>query len=136
MSKDLNGDLELHVKFVVFDITATRNKVSEPNVFSVIEELGNEIIQADTEELLEEVNVDVTGQDRTKIGGNLIIKIKYMGTWMMKVQKPSSLQNWKESVISMIQYMQRTHDHIRQGTETKSNVIKVYDEKIFGEEYD
>jgi len=136
MSKDLIGDLELHVKFVVFDLKAKRDAVVDHELLSTLEELGNEIIQHDTNELLEEVNVSIEGKDPAKIGGELILKVKYMGMWLMKIKKNVSLQNYKSEIMLMIQYLQRTHDQLKQGTPTPANVIPVRGEKVFGDEYD
>lgn len=136
MSKDLKGDLELHVIFQVFEMKATRKDVVDQEMFSVLEELGKEINLADTDDLLEQVHVNVDGQDRTKIGGQLTLKVKYMNVWMMKIMKACSLSNYKNEITTMIQYLQRTHDHIRQGTELNSNIIKVHGEKVFSKEFD
>ncbi len=136
MSKDLKGDLELHVIFQVFEMKAIRKDVIDQEMFSVLEELGHEINSADTDDLLEQVHVNVDGLDRTKIGGQLTLKVKYMNVWMMKIMKACSLSNYKNEITIMIQYLQRTHDHIRQGTELKSNIIKVHGEKVFEKEFD
>ncbi len=136
MSKDLKGDLELHVIFQVFEMKAIRKDVIDQEMFSVLEELGHEINSADTDDLLEQVHVNVDGLDRTKIGGQLTLKVKYMNVWMMKIMKACSLSNYKNEITIMNQYLQRTHDHIRQGTELKSNIIKVHGEKVFEKEFD
>ncbi len=132
--KDLKGDLELHVKFEAFQMKASREQVNDQELFSVIEGLGNEIIKHDTDELLKQAKVNVDGKDRRKIGGELIIQVKYLGRWMMKVQSKSSLEGWKEKLMKMIFELQRNHDKIKQGDDT--GIIRVYDDKVFGDGYE
>ena len=135
IEKDLVGELELHVKFQVFQLKASKENVTEHQLLSVLEELGNSVTKHDTDDLLEQVKVDVSGKDRTKIGGDMILQVKYMGNWLMKVQGKCSLAGWKEKVIELIQYLQRTHDKIRLGEDTP--FIPVFDEKIFkGDSFD
>jgi len=134
VTKDLNGTLELHVKFEVFQLKASKENVNEQEVFSVIEELGNDLIKNDTDDLLKQLNVNVDGKDRSKIGGDITIQVKYIDNWMMKVQSKSSLEGWKVKLMEMIMGLQRTHDKVRLGEE--SNYIPVYDDKIFRDGFD
>lgn len=124
IKKNLKGDLEIHIKWGPVNLQKKIKNVNDIDLMPKIDELTKRF----------NAELEVENKSISHVANQLILKIKYMGIWLIQCKKENvPIRNFGIEVYNMSQLIQRTNDQLHQGTQTPKNVTRVRGQKEFGD---